>query len=152
MINRNVIGCAESAQVQSGIAITAHIEENQEIFHANLSSRTGYFHADANVGMEPINDIARLITIPYTGLLDMYQTRILAKALQRQNLSSLVQPGILHFSDKKKTNHDPIPATRIWLFSAPSTYIPEIVMVSRVAHISHEAFVGFVFFCKIATI
>lgn len=149
-IAKNVIGWAASAKVQCGIAMTAHTHETQKIVHANLFSRLGSFHADVNVGMEPRNTTLKIVTIPKTGSLKTCQSTIPRTAPPRQNLSSFVQPGVPYFRASTATTHAPRTAPRIWPLTVSLKNIPARVMVSKLAHMSHVAFTGFVSFRRMA--
>src|SRR3989344_3640210 len=108
---RKITGWAASASVHCGTAMTATTQDNQKIVQAVRSSRPGSFHADENVGMEPIKTTLRLVTIPRTGLLNTCQRTIPSIAPTRQNLSNLVQPGVPRLRANITTTQTPITAT-----------------------------------------
>ena len=139
-----------SARVQCGIAMTAHTHETQKIVHANLFSRLGSFHADVNVGKEPRNITLKLVTIPSIGSLKTCQSTIPRTPPPRQNLSSLVQPGVPYFRASKATTHAPRTTPSIWPLTVLLKNIPASVIVSKLAQISHDALAGFVSFRRMA--
>lgn len=112
-IKKKVVGCAASAMVMCGMAIIAQIQDNQKIVHASLFSLLGSFHADINVGKEPINATMQLVMIPKVGFLKIIQSTMPITAPMRQNLSVLVQPEDPYFMARPMTIVAPITAPRI---------------------------------------
>ena len=108
------------------------------------SSLLGSFQADMNVGMEPRNTTERLVTMPRTGLLNACQRAMPRTAPPRQNLSSRVHPGVPYLRVSTATVHAPSIAPRIWPLTASLEYMPAMVMLSRLAQMTQDAFAGFV--------
>ncbi len=134
------------------MAKTVKIQDIQNNVQAILFSRVGSCHADANVGIEPINMTLRLIIIQKIGFLRKIQSKIPTPAPTKQNLSSKFQfhPDVPHLKANITTNQAQITAERICPLIAPADIIPISTIKSSVPQIIQLAFAGFVSPRKIA--
>src|SRR5579875_1686966 len=149
-IMRKVRGCAASASVNAGIAMTVKTHEIHKSVHAVRSSLPGSRHAETKVGMPPRNSTIKLVTMPSTGSWKNSHSATPSTAPPRQSLSRRVHPGFPYFTARTATAAAHSSAAVIWLFSVCLASIPLNVTIFKIVQIIQVAFDGCASFRTIA--